>query len=888
MAQQNLTPYADQAFQEDALAYVYIAQYVRSDGPSRAGVLETPDCQRYYGQLKELVSKGEVQRARWRDLEGFITTTQGGTHARQTVLKRLASHAERVGRELSQIPRQLLQYILQDVILADGVSVGEEGRAVRPDIGPWRENLPPLSPRPTYWCLLTDRDVIGRRDSLFQLLQTMGLMVTAYDYVSTRGGELREFRYVPACELQTFCRDYLVRAGLAGNLWPPEMEEMHLVFHLLDSRKGPLPIQAQLDQTVPVRYRESVSDFISECLAKGVLTESADSTGAPYFKANDTVWYENERARRYRKPLVDFLVGHVAPTPPPSPPPGSLGVSLALTPSAVVSGEDVLARVHVRDDVDTAVAGSRVVLSWGDGKADSTGVCDDQGVYSARHAYGSVGTHRAVAGASKAGFSPGKDERQVTVDMPSPVTFRITFPPYDDGRSLVFGRGPLHGKVAIGFRAGSSFAEEDIVECDLTDVNSVHIGIFMQTRGGKSTVGASLMLQAAFQGIPVVIIDPKPDYTSCLLPLDVAAHVSFGFQLGAQRRFDLARQDQSGFDLSKDLEFTDSGTTHRLRFQVVTFNHERASLPGTRSYRAPLVVLPSLDDHSLTEQCDGLATALASQVMARPEEGGYNALLARALEKIRHDSPTRPYALIDDVIAAVQTVAASGFGKRDVERVAKALLGYKTKTSRFFAAQDKDVSDIADLMAVSRDAKGRVTVPITVVDVSELSPPLGKQKASPQREFISQLCGQIYHWLRSHRGGGAVEVLLVLDEAQNYLPNPADQYNYIRKLIHEGANMGVKVVLLAQNPQQVDMGVRQQLKTFVVARIPEGTVRYVVETMPLPEDWGNKLTSAEEGQALVIDERSSRVGGVLCNLFTSPQFVGFLSPSQVKRALDTH
>jgi len=274
--------------------------------------------------------------------------------------------------------------------------------------------------------------------------------------------------------------------------------------------------------------------------------------------------------------------------------------------------------------------------------------------------------------------------------------------------------------------------------------------------------------------------------------------------------------------------------------------------------------------------------------MAKPEEKGYNALLARTLETIKRNNPTQQYALIDHVIAALQTVEASEFGKRDVDRVTRALLGYKSKTSLFFAAQDKDVSDISDLMAVTRDATGMVTLPITVVDVSELSPPLGRQKASPQREFISQLCGQIYHWLRSKRGGRAVEVLLVLDEAQNYLPNPAEEYNYIRKLIHEGAAMGVKVVLLAQNPQQVDMGVRQQLKTFVVARIPEATVRYVVETMPLPDAWGDKLASAAEGQGLVIDERFAKQGGVLCNLFTSPQFVGLLSPGQVKQALATH
>lgn len=467
----------------------------------------------------------------------------------------------------------------------------------------------------------------------------------------------------------------------------------------------------------------------------------------------------------------------------------------------------------------------------------------------------------------------------------APVSFKVTFPPFAKDAPLVFGRGALRGKLAIGFREGSSFANEDVVTADLTDVNAGHIGIFMQIRGGKSTLASSIMLQAAFQGIPVLVVDPKPDYTSCLLPLSIGVKVASGFQEGARRRFELAKQDQRGFDLRQGLDFFEDGTQYRLRFQVVTFNRERAMLPGARTYRAPLVVLPQPNDPFLIEQCDEFATRLAGQVIAKPEEKGYNALLARILEAIGREDTARTHVLVGDVIDALQRVEVSGFGKKDTERLTQALRGYQTKTSLFFAAENQDVSNIADLMATTSDTNGRITVPITVVDVSELAPPLGRSKASPQREFISQLCGQIYQWLRSHRLGKPVELLLILDEAQNYLPNPADQYNYIRKLIHEGAAMGVKVIMSAQNPQQVDMAVRQQLKTFVVAKIPEGTIRYVVETFPLPHGWGERLVRSEEGQALVINEKSAPLGGILCNLFTSPQFVGFLTPTQVKTAL---
>jgi hypothetical protein len=344
-------------------------------------------------------------------------------------------------------------------------------------------------------------------------------------------------------------------------------------------------------------------------------------------------------------------------------------------PVSVLVGQKVTAMVQARDDHNNPVEGAEILISWS--AAESKAVTDDKGSCFAAHQYNNAGTYQVAVAASKDGFSIGRADAQVTVSKKpedvAPAPYRITFPPFADGSSLVFGRGPLHGKLALGFRADSSFAEDNVVACDLTNVNSGHIGIFMQIRGGKSTLSASLILQAAFQGIPVVVIDPKPDYTSCLLPLDVGGRVASGFLQGAQRRFQLSQQDQRGFDLSKDLEFTDAETSYRLRFQVVTFNRERASLPGTRSYRAPLVVLPDAADPLLAEQCDGLANALAGQLMAKPEEKGYNALLARTLETIKHNNSTQQYALIDHVIAALQTVEASEFGKRDVDRVTSRL-----------------------------------------------------------------------------------------------------------------------------------------------------------------------------------------------------------------------
>jgi Cdc6-like AAA superfamily ATPase len=300
MTQQEIIAYGDNPFMAEALTYVYIAQYVRPDGPERAGVLEE-DCQRYFSQINQLLSAGDIRTAHWLKHRGFITTFKGTQNAQSIIGNRLIIHKSVLEAKLEGVPRRHLQY-LQDIIFDnsnDGrqVQIGREiGRSDTFD-----------NNRPSYSCLLSNRDIRDMRDNLFQTLVTLNLMVKAYYYVATRGGETRDYYYVPAPELQSMFRDYLAKGGPAGYLWTEELEEMHSVFHIL---YGPSSIQnwEELDRKIPIRYRESVKEFINECIAKKVITEPAYNKGH-YLTINDPLWYNTERTKRYQMPLLDFLRG---------------------------------------------------------------------------------------------------------------------------------------------------------------------------------------------------------------------------------------------------------------------------------------------------------------------------------------------------------------------------------------------------------------------------------------------------------------------------------------------------------------------------------------------------------------------------------------------------
>ena len=470
-----------------------------------------------------------------------------------------------------------------------------------------------------------------------------------------------------------------------------------------------------------------------------------------------------------------------------------------------------------------------------------------------------------------------RDQDKIDGIVKSTEDFSISFPPYSNQTTLIFGRDKLQGKIAWGYELGKRLEYDSMVISDLTDINEGHIGFFMSVRNGKSTLAASAILQAAFQSIPVVVIDPKPDYVSNMIPLSKGLTVNPAFKQGTAPRFENVRQDKRGFDLWEPVEFIYQGQRNELQFQVVTFTKERKSLPRTLSYKAPLLALPLPEDEDFQEQCDEAATSL-TQDLPTPEGKGFNTLISKAIQQFKHENREREFLLVDDLLSSLDSIEDELFTTKDIISLKKILSGYQTKTSSFFAKEPRQVSDISKLLN-----PGLGVVPITILDVSGLT---AKGKGAAQQNFISQVCGQIYHYVQKNRGRRAVELLLVLDEAQGYLPDPTNQYNYVRKLIQEGPSLGIRVILISQSPQDIEMTARQQLKTLILSNVPEGTIQYVAKTFSLPSNWRDKLNKTKKGIPLIINEKTAETGGALCNAFTTPQMVGLLTPEDIKQAMD--
>ncbi|HEX77613.1 MAG TPA: ATP-binding protein [Dehalococcoidia bacterium] len=461
------------------------------------------------------------------------------------------------------------------------------------------------------------------------------------------------------------------------------------------------------------------------------------------------------------------------------------------------------------------------------------------------------------------------------------MPFKITFPPYDDGSCLVFGRGLLKDKIALGFEAEKQVSSENLFLWGLHDINQPFVASFQQVGMGKSTLASCIMLQSAFQGVPVIVFDPKPDYVASLAPVSQTIKAFPDYEKGIRERFEAAMQDMRGFDLARPLDFELEEKKLRLVYQVYSFNPDLHRL-GVRPLKMPLTVLPPASAPHFREMCASAATTLASSLHSRWQQMAYNATLAEAMQNYKKRNPDSDYMLpkdLEDELERIMEAEEDKTERRRLKNLMTALKGYATANAWLYASTREEVARLEDLVQNPgyKDGDGS-SVTVTVLDVSWLP----QEKRNPARQnYVSQVCGFLYNLAVRKRSPRAAQFVIVFDEAHNYLPEPTDRFNNTLVLIRQGRALGIKALVIAQSPQQIEIEARKQAHALILAKITAASVREELTKFQPHESWTGKLGATSRGQALIIDSQSAKVGGTLCTLFTTPQTINLLNPDQI-------
>lgn len=357
--------------------------------------------------------------------------------------------------------------------------------------------------------------------------------------------------------------------------------------------------------------------------------------------------------------------------------------------------------------------------------------------------------------------------------------------------------------------AGGVAAEPLLIDAKRFTTHAVCVGM---TGSGKTGLLIGLIEEAALDGIPTLVIDPKGDLANVLLSFPDLSAADFlpwvdpeasrreGISLG-----ELAEQTARKWSAGLAASGQSGERIRRLRAAA----EMTVYTPGSRS-GVPLAMLASLDPPAQAILDDAEARrerieSLVSGILALagiPGEPGTSRdhlLLAAIVESLWNSGRRVDFGTL---VRTIPTPPIERIGFLDLENFYPAGDRYQlaTKLNTVAAAPGFDAWLEGEPLDVGRLLWTPAGKPrVAVVSIAHL--------ADAQRmAFVTLLAGQAIAWMRSQPGTSSLRALLLMDEVFGYMPpvaNPPSKQP-ILTLMKQARAYGLGLVLATQNPVDLD------------------------------------------------------------------------------------
>jgi hypothetical protein len=347
------------------------------------------------------------------------------------------------------------------------------------------------------------------------------------------------------------------------------------------------------------------------------------------------------------------------------------------------------------------------------------------------------------------------------------------------------------------------------------------------TGSGKTGLCLALIEEAAIDGIPSLIIDPKGDLSNLLLtfpelkPEDFAPWVN---EEDAQKKnvspAEFAAQQAEFWKKGLAEWGQDGERIKRLRaaadFRIYTPG-SNAGIPVSilKSFAAPPEAI-SEDNELLTERVNTTVTSLLGLlgIAADPLKSREHILLSNILTKEWLAGNDLDIAAL---IQQIQSPPMSKVGVMDIES--------------FFPSKDRFelAMSLNNLLAAPGFSSWLEGDPLDIQRI--LHTPEGKPRVSifsiahlsdaERMFFVSLLLNQTLGWMRTQSGTTSLRALLYMDEIFGYFPpvaNPPSKLPLLT-LLKQGRAFGLGVVLATQNPVDLDYKGLANTGTWFIGRL---------------------------------------------------------------------
>lgn len=347
------------------------------------------------------------------------------------------------------------------------------------------------------------------------------------------------------------------------------------------------------------------------------------------------------------------------------------------------------------------------------------------------------------------------------------------------------------------------------------------------TGSGKTGLCFDLIEEAAIDGIPAILIDPKGDLANLLLtfpdlrPEDFEPwinpdearkkHLSpadFAAQQAELWRNGLAHWDQDGARIRR--------LRDAAEFAIYTPG-SNAGIPVSilSSFAAPPTAIRD-DNELLRERINTTVSGLLGLVgiAADPTKSREAVFLANVIQRAWQDGRDLDLGAL---IQEIQTPGVQRIGVMDVESFypAKDRFALATAINGLIAAPGFNAwleGEPLDIQRVYYTPAGKPRV--AIFSIAHLND-------AERMFFVTLLLNQILGWMRTQSGTTSLRSLVYMDEIFGYFPpvaNPPSKLPLLT-LLKQGRAFGVGVVLATQNPVDLDYKGLANMGTWFLGRL---------------------------------------------------------------------
>jgi len=357
---------------------------------------------------------------------------------------------------------------------------------------------------------------------------------------------------------------------------------------------------------------------------------------------------------------------------------------------------------------------------------------------------------------------------------------------------------------------------------------TTHAVVTGMTGSGKTGLCIALMEEAALQGIPAILIDPKGDLTNLLLHFPDLAPQDFQPWLDpelARRAGKSVEQASTDAALAWRNGLAEWGVTHERMLALKNAAEFAIYTPGSDA-GIPVNVLsslaaPGLDWASnrevLTERISSTVTAILGLVgfdELDPIRSREHILLSNIFQSAWSQNKSLD---LTELILQIQSPPFDKLGVFPVDTFfpAKDRMALALQINNILAAPAFELWRIGqplDIAALLRapDARPRHSV-FYLAHLSD----------AERMFFVTLLLSAVETWMRTQSGATSLRALLYMDEIYGYLPptrNPSSKQPLLR-MLKQARAFGLGLLLATQNPVDVDYKGLSNAGTWFIGKL---------------------------------------------------------------------